>query len=91
MALCWDTIASGLRLCPHAAATSVPRHTRVMRGVVVQVVKHVLRKAKETRVLRLRHCLRLLPCTHVVRSQPAEIDAAAKAAITMAIDCCTCP
>lgn len=69
----------------------MPRHATVTRGVAVQVVKHVLRKAKETRVLRLRHCLRLLPCTHVVRSQPAEIDAAAKAAIAMAIDCCTRP
>lgn len=49
---------------------------------------HVLRKAKESRVLRLRNCLRLLPCTHIVRSEVADVDAAAKAAVTMAIDCC---
>eukprot|EP00892_Ulva_mutabilis_P004902 jgi/Ulvmu1/2784/UM140_0014.1 len=52
-----------------------------------EVVTHVLRKAKESRVLRMRHCLRLLPCTHIVRSEVADVTAAAKAAVEMSIDC----
>jgi hypothetical protein len=48
------------------------------------VVSYILEKARETKVLRFRHCARLLPCTHICKAEKAVIAEIAKAAISSA-------
>lgn len=61
----------------------------VMQGELVQVVKHIVDRAAETKVLRFRHCARFLPCTHICKPEMEEISKAAAAAVASALDCCT--
>ena len=57
-------------------------------GVCVQVVHHMLSKAKTNKVLQFRHCARFLPCTHICRADKDAITATAKELAAEAFDCC---
>lgn len=59
----------------------------------MQVVKHIVKRAADTKVLRFRHCARFLPCTHICKPEMEDISKTAAAAVASALDCCTllCP
>lgn len=52
-----------------------------------QVVSHVMRQAADTKVLRFRHCARLIPCTHICKPDMKEISKVAAAAVEASLDC----
>jgi hypothetical protein len=55
--------------------------------MLLQVVKCMLAKAKEDKVLQFRYCARFLPCTHICRADKASIAATAKELVAAGFDC----
>lgn len=47
-----------------------------------------MRQAADTKVLRFRHCARLIPCTNICKPDMEEISKAAAAAVEAHLDCC---
>lgn len=79
--------------CNVLALRPLVRHSeeRGRRLSGMQVVRHIMQSAKDTKVLRFRHCARLLPCTHICRADMGEISATTAKAVSAAFDCCALP
>jgi hypothetical protein len=53
----------------------------------MQVVKRLLQKAKDDKVLQFRYCARFLPCTRICKADKAAIAEASKSLISDEFNC----